>query len=66
MTKISDIIVNYNKRMGIIEPVFGNIKNNPGLNGFTLRRKQKINIQWKLFAIIHNIGKIYRYGTGFA
>jgi transposase len=56
----------YSKRMGIIEPVFGNIKNNLGLNRFTLRGKQKINIQWKLFAIIHNIGKIYRYGTGFA
>ena len=48
----------YSKRMGIIEPVFGNIKNNLGLNKFTLRGKPKINIQWKLFAIIHNIGKI--------
>ncbi|MDD5774104.1 MAG: transposase, partial [bacterium] len=56
----------YSKRMGIIEPVFGNIKNNLGLTKFTLRGKPKINIQWKLFAIIHNIGKIYRYGMDFA
>ncbi len=56
----------YSKRMEIVEPVFGNIKNNLGLNKFTLRGKQKVNIQWKLFAIIHNIGKIYRYGIGFA
>ncbi|MEW6087078.1 MAG: transposase [bacterium] len=56
----------YSKRMEIIEPVFGNIKNNLGLTKFTLRGKPKINIQWKLFAIIHNIGKIYRYGMEFA
>ncbi len=53
----------YSKRMGIIEPVFGNVKQNKGLTTrFTLRGKNKVNIQWKLFAIVHNIGKINNYG----
>ncbi|MEW5818509.1 MAG: transposase, partial [Spirochaetota bacterium] len=56
----------YSKRMEIIEPVFANIKSTLGLDRFSLRGKMKVNIQWKLFAIIHNIGKIYRYGMEFA
>jgi transposase len=51
----------YSRRMGIIEPVFGNIKNK-GLDKFSLRTKVKVNIQWVLFSIIHNICKISRYG----
>jgi transposase len=52
----------YSRRMGIIEPVFGNIRNAKRLNRFTLRTKNKVNIQWMLFCIIHNIEKIYKYG----
>jgi hypothetical protein len=48
--------------MGIIEPVFANICNSKRLNRFTLRTKDKVNIQWMLFCIVHNIGKILRYG----
>lgn len=56
----------YSQRMKIIEPVFANIRSNLGLDYFSLRGRTKVDIQWKLFAIIHNIRKIYRYGTGFA
>ena len=52
----------YSKRMGIVEPVFANICSTKGLNKFTLRGRKKINIQWKLYCILHNIGKMYRYG----
>jgi len=52
----------YSRRMGIIEPVFANICNSKKLNRFTLRTKDKVNIQWMLFCIVHNIGKILRYG----
>jgi transposase len=52
----------YGYRIGIVEPVFGNIRSNLGLNRFTLRGKVKVDIQWKLFNIIHNIGKVCRYG----
>ncbi len=52
----------YGFRIGIVEPVFGNIRSNLGLFKFTLRGKLKVDIQWKLFNIVHNIGKITRYG----
>lgn len=52
----------YSKRMGIIEPVFGNIENSKGLDKFTLRTKSKVTIQWLLFCMIHNIEKICNYG----
>lgn len=56
----------YGMRLGIVEPVFGNLKNNIGLLRFTLRGKTKVNIQWNLYCIVHNLGKLYRYGEGFA
>ena len=56
----------YSKRMQIIEPVFANIRSNLKLNKFSLRGKTKVDIQWKIYSIIHNIGKVFRYGPGFA
>ena len=56
----------YSKRMGIVEPVFANICSTTGLNKFTLRGRKKINLQWKLYCILHNIGKMYRYGPQMA
>ncbi len=53
----------YSRRMGIVEPVFGNIRSCKNLNRFTLRTKSKVNIQWILYTVIHNIEKISRYGT---
>jgi hypothetical protein len=53
----------YNKRLGIIEPVFGNITAILKLNQLSFRGKEKNNVQWKLFCIVHNIGKIMRYGN---
>lgn len=55
----------YSMRMKIVEPVFGNIRNNMGLNRFSMRGREKVGVQWKLFGIIHNMGKIARYGYGF-
>ncbi len=52
----------YSQRMGVVEPVFGNITSTLGLDRFTLRGKIKVNLQWLLFCIVHNLGKIHRYG----
>ena len=52
----------YGLRLGIVEPVFGNLRHNLGLLRFTLRGKKKVNIQWQLYCIIHNLGKLQRYG----
>lgn len=48
----------YSRRMGIIEPVFADITHCKRMNRFTLRSKAKVNIQWLLFCLVHNIGKI--------
>ncbi|KUO66748.1 MAG: hypothetical protein APF84_14655 [Gracilibacter sp. BRH_c7a] len=48
----------YSKRMGIVEPVFANITYCKRMNRLSLRSKAKVNIQWLLFCLVHNIGKI--------
>jgi transposase len=47
----------YSRRMQIIEPTFSNISYCKGMSKFTLRTEEKVNIQWKLYCIVHNIGK---------
>jgi hypothetical protein len=47
----------YAKRIGTVEPVFGNLQNK-GMGRFTLRGRSKVNAQWLLFALVHNIEKI--------
>lgn len=54
----------YSKRLGTVEPVFGNLAAQKGLNRSTLRGTRKVNIQWKLFTLIANLEKIARYGPG--
>jgi transposase len=54
----------YDKRVGTVEPVFGNHRNH-GRDRFTLRGKEKVNVQWLLYSIVHNMGKIHHYGEGF-
>jgi transposase len=51
----------YSKRMGIVEPVFAAMKNGCGLSWFTMRGKQKVNAQWMLHAIVHDISKLFRF-----
>jgi hypothetical protein len=53
----------YSRRMGIVEPVFANIRYCKGLNRFTLRGKNKVNIQWLLYCCVHNIEKTLKAGT---
>jgi transposase len=52
----------YNKRIAIVEPVFGNLKNK-GMDRFNLRGKKKVNTQWQLFSLVHNIEKIAHVGV---
>ena len=52
----------YSRRMGIGEPVFGNIGSALGLSRFSLLTKRKVDIQWKLYCMVHNLLKIHRYG----
>ena len=52
----------YPQRIGIVEPVFANIRIHKSMNKFTLRGKIKVNIQWLLYCMVHNIEKIANYG----
>jgi transposase len=47
----------YSRRIQIVEPVFANIGYCKGLNRFTLRGKRKVNGQWLLYCMVHNLGK---------
>lgn len=51
----------YSKRLGCVEPVFGNITVNKQMNRFTLRGKEKVNAQWAMFSLLHNIEKLRNY-----
>ena len=47
-----------------VEPVFGNLRNNKRLDRFTLRGRTKIDGQWKLYCLVHNIEKLAHHGLG--
>jgi len=55
----------YSQRIAIVEPVFANIRTHKQMNRLTLRGKNKVNVQWVLYCMIHNIGKILRYGQNY-
>lgn len=54
----------YGGRFATVEPVFGNIRHNKRLNRFTLRGQKKVDGQWKLFCLVHNIEKLAHHGYG--
>jgi hypothetical protein len=47
----------YSRRMGTVEPVFVNLQNK-GMRRFTPRGRRKVNAQWQLFTLVHNIEKV--------
>ena len=53
----------YARRLAIVEPVFANICVQKRMHRFTLRSKRKVDVQWRLFALVHNIGKIHMFGA---
>jgi transposase len=55
----------YSKRIGTVEPVFAHLRHAIGLNRFALQGSVKVNIQWKLYSIVHNLLKIHRFGLAF-
>ena len=44
-------------RSAYVEPVFANLQNK-GMRRFTLRSRRKVNVQWQLFTMVHNIEKV--------
>lgn len=54
----------YSQRIGTVEPVFGNIRHNKRLNRLNLRGATKVNTQWTLYCMVHNIEKLAKSGLG--
>lgn len=53
----------YRQRLGIVEPVFANIRSTHRLDRFSHRGRRKVTTQWQLFCLVHNIGKMQRYAV---
>jgi len=53
----------YSRRLAVAEPVFANIYSARGLKRFSHRGRTKVNTQWLLYCLVHNIGKVSRYGN---
>lgn len=55
----------YGMRLATAEPPFAHIRHIMGLDRFSHRGKQKVNTQWNLFCIVHNMKKIHRFADGY-
>ncbi len=50
----------YSQRIATVEPVFANLRHTKRLDRFTLRGKEKVGTQWRLYCLVHNIEKLAR------
>jgi len=55
--------VEYARRKVIIEPVFGQIKEAMGFRNFLLRGLEKMQGEWNLVCLTHNLLKLFRSGA---
>lgn len=53
----------YKMRKAIVEPVFGQIKEQRGFRHFSLRGKQNVRCEWKLVCAVSNLLKLFRAGS---
>jgi transposase len=56
----------YGKRLAQVEPVFANLREQKRMDRFTVRGRHKVNVQWTLFCLVHNIEKIANFGQQYA
>jgi len=52
------------QRIGTVEPVFGNIRHNKRLTRLNHRGRAKVNTQWNLYCMVHNIEKLAKTSLG--
>jgi transposase len=53
----------YAKRKGIIEPIFGQLKQVLGFRQFSLRGLASMRGEWRLMCTVHNLLKLWRHGA---
>jgi hypothetical protein len=51
----------YKMRKAMVEPLFGQIKEQRGFRRFLLRGLVNVRAEWKLICTTHNLLKLYRY-----
>jgi Transposase DDE domain len=54
----------YSQRMGTVESVFANIRHNKRLTRLNHCGREKVNTQWSLYCMVHNIEKLARTDLG--
>ena len=54
----------YKMRKAIVEPVFGQIKECRRFRRFSFRGRVKVQAEWKLVCLTHNLLKLFRSGKG--
>ena len=52
----------YKLRKAVVEPVFGQIKEQRGFRRFLLRGLKRVEGEWHLICATHNLLKLYRSG----
>lgn len=52
----------YKMRKAIVEPVFGQMKQVRGIRQFSMRGLAKVQAEWRLICLTHNLLKLYRSG----
>ena len=52
----------YAKRKGMIEPIFGQLKQVLGFRQFSMRGLASMRGEWRLMATVHNLLKLWRHG----
>ena len=50
----------YSKRQGLVEPVFGQIKERRGFRRFALRGLAQVRAEWTLICLTHNLLKLHQ------
>jgi Transposase DDE domain len=56
----------YSRRLGMVEPVFGQIKANRRIGRFKRRGRAAARSEWRLIAATHNLLKLHRHRLGTA
>lgn len=51
----------YTKRQGVVEPVFGQIKERRGFRRFQFRGLEKVKAEWAMICMTHNLLKLFRH-----
>lgn len=52
----------YSQRLGTVEPAFGDIRHNKRLTRLNHRGHAKVNTQWDLYCLLHNVEALATHG----